>query len=133
MQFGSLADRFHPRLLFIALVAVFCFALTGLLREPGYVEALLLFTVAGLVGGSLMPVYGALIAKLFGAAAFGQVMGAGALVGLPLIFIGPVAFGQAFDSTGGYAAGLAGLVGVLVLGGLCFIGLSSGTARRPVP
>ena len=60
-----------------------------------------------------MPLYGALIARLFGAESFGQVIGMGALVGLPLLFVGPLAFGLAFDATGAYSAGLFGLIAAL--------------------
>lgn len=128
--FGSLADRIHPRLLFIGLCATICLAFFALSLAPGYLVSLALFSVCGVVGGSMMPVYGALIGRLFGVSSFGQVMGLGALVGLPAIFLAPVAFGYAFDQSGGYALGLFGLIAALVLSMLLFSLLSSGEARR---
>jgi MFS family permease len=128
--FGVLADRFHPRFLFVALIAALCAALCGLVLEPSYVVALVLFTVIGVVGGSMMAVYGALIARLFGVAAFGQVMGTAALVGMPVLFVLPLLFGNAFDVTGSYGRGLFILVGALSLAALLFALLPSGEARR---
>jgi len=129
--FGSLADRVHPRLLFMGLIAMLCAALVGLVFDPGYAVALALFSVIGLVGGSMMPVYGALVARLFGTMAFGRVLGMGALVGLPAIGLIPVAFGAAFDATGSYGLGLLIMVGTLATAALLFALLPSGEARRP--
>ena len=78
-------------------------------RWRAYAISLLLFSVIGLVGGSMMPLYGALIGRLFGADSFGQVIGLGALVGLPMLFLGPLGFGYAFDATQSYSVGLVGL------------------------
>ena len=78
-----------------------------------------------------MPVYGALIGRLFGVEAFGQVMGLGALVGLPVITVAPVLFGLAFDQTGSYAVSLGGLVGGLGVSIVLFALLPVGRAQKP--
>lgn len=129
--FGSLADRIHPRILFVGLIGMLCAALVGLVFHPSYAVAMALFSVIGLVGGSMMPVYGALVARLFGTLAFGQVLGLGALVGLPAIGLIPVVFGMAFDATGTYALGILIIVGTLATAALLFSLLPSGEARRP--
>jgi len=129
--FGSLADRIHPRLLFVGLIATLCAGLTGLVFEPSYGVALALFSVIGVVGGSMMAVYGALIARLFGALGFGQVMGMGALVGVPVIVATPLVFGAAFDATGSYDLGLLVMVAALAVAALLFARLPSGEARQP--
>jgi MFS family permease len=131
LVFGSLADKIHPRRIYLGLIATLALALGVLTFEPGYAIALVVFSVMGLVGGSMMPVYGALIGRLFGAESFGQVIGLGALVGLPMLFIGPLGFGYAFDVTGSYSSGLLGLIGALVLGAGLLALLSTGLARRP--
>ena len=128
---GSLADRIHPRLLFVGMVATLCVTFGLLSLEPGYGSALGVFFVVGLVGGAMMPVYGALIARLFGPEAFGQVIGLGALVGLPMLFLAPLGFGYAFDASASYSLGLLGLVGVLIAGAGLLLLLSGDTARRP--
>lgn len=130
LVFGALADRIHPRFLFVGLIAGLCAGLVGLVFEPSYATALALFSLIGIIGGSMMAVYGALIGRLFGAAAFGQVMGLGALVGLPAIVAMPLAFGAAFDATGSYARGLFILVGTLAVAAVLFAALPSGAARR---
>lgn len=130
LLFGSLADRIHPRLLFMGLSATICAAFCLLMTAPGYYPSLALFVVCGLVGGAMMPVYGALIGRLFGVEAFGQVMGLGALVGLPVITAAPVLFGLAFDQTGSYVAGLVGLVGGLGISIVLFALLPPGRARK---
>lgn len=128
--FGTLADRFHPRLLFLVLLAVFCAGLFGLVAEPSYAVALALFVAIGVVGGSMMAVYGALIGRLFGVSAFGQVMGLSALVGLPALFAMPLVFGATFDATGHFARGLLIQVATLVVAFVCFALLPQGEARR---
>jgi MFS family permease len=129
--FGALADRIHPRLLFVGLIGLLCTGLVGLVLQPSYAVALVLFSMIGIVGGSMMAVYGALVARLFGAQAFGQVLGMGALVGLPAIVLTPLAFGAAFDATGSYSIGLLIMVGTLAAAALLFALLPSGQARRP--
>lgn len=131
LLFGSLADRIHPRLLFIGLIAALCAGLVGLLFEPSYAVALVLFSVIGVVGGSMMAVYGALIGRLFGVLAFGQVLGLGALVGVPVIVATPLVFGAAFDATGSYELGLSIMVAALAIAALLFALLPGGAARRP--
>ena len=131
LLFGSLADRIHPRLLFIGLIGVLCAALVGLVYQPAYALALALFCVVGIVGGSMMAVYGALIGRLFGVLAFGQVMGMGALVGVPVLFAAPLVYGAAFDRTGSYALGLLIMTAALATAALLFALLPSGAARRP--
>lgn len=130
LVFGTLADRIHPRFLFIGLSAAICACFGLLATGPDYYPSLALFVVCGLVGGSMMPVYGALIGRLFGVAAFGQVMGLAALVGLPVIAAAPVLFGAAFDATGDYSRGLFGLIGALLVSIGLFSVLTGGTARR---
>jgi MFS family permease len=133
LVFGSLADRIHPRLLFVGLIAALCAALLGLVLEPRYAVALVLFTVIGVVAGSMMAVYGALIARLFGVSAFGQVMGLGALVGMPILFVLPLVFGRAFDATGSYGSGLFILVGSLSAAALRAAPERSGAATGLTP
>lgn len=130
LVFGALADRVHPRQLFIALIAALCAALGALVLAPPYAAALALFALIGVIGGSMMAVYGALIGRLFGAAAFGQVMGIAALIGVPVIFATPLLFGAAFDATGSHARGLFTLIAMLAGAALLFALLPRGAARR---
>ncbi len=130
LLFGTLADRIDPRGLFIGLIATISLALGALALDPIYPIALVLFGVVGLAAGSMMPLYGALIGRLFGRESFGQVIGLGALVGLPILFVGPLGFGFAFDATESYSVGLLGLIVALVLGAGLLAFLPQGSARR---
>ena len=112
------------------MIAVLALGLGLLILEPGFGSALGIFCGLGFVGGSMMPVYGALVARLFGPESFGQVMGLGALVGLPVLFIGPLGFGYAFDSTQSYGIGLFGLIVALGLGACLLAFLPAGSAAR---
>ena len=78
----------------------------------------------------MMPVYGALIGRLFGPLAFGQVMGLGALLGLPVIFLAPLGFGFAFDASQSYTLGMAALTATLLIAAVLFGLLPNGAARR---
>ena len=128
---GPLADRIHPRSLFIGLCGLVVVAFGALLLPLPLPALLGLLVVCGLVGGSMMPVYGAAIGRLFGVASFGQVMGLGALVAVPIGAGAPIAFGYAFDATGSYAAGLAGLMVAMVIAAGFFFGVPTGRAVRP--
>ena len=83
---GAAAEAFADRK--ARLTRVLVDGETGVLYE-----SLALFVVCGLMGGAMMPIFGALIGRLFGAEAFGQVMGLAALVGLPVLAAAPVLFG----------------------------------------
>ena len=131
LVFGPLADRIHPRSLFIGLCGLVVVAFGALLLPLPLPALLGLLVVCGLVGGSMMPVYGAAIGRLFGVASFGQVMGLGALVAVPIGAGAPIAFGYAFDATGSYAAGLAGLMVAMVIAAGFFFGVPTGRAMRP--
>ena len=130
LLFGPLADRIHPRMLFVGLCIVLMLAFGSLTLDLPLPGLLGLLLVCGLAGGSMMPVYGALIARLFGVASFGQVMGLAALVAIPTGTLAPIAFGYAFDTTGSYVAGFIGLIVAMGLAVASFMGLPTGPARR---
>ena len=58
--------------------------------------------IAGLAGGGLIPVWGALLANVFGTVDYGRVMGMMRLLILPIITIGHPTAGYIFDVTGSY-------------------------------
>lgn len=116
--FGFLSDRVAPHRLFAAAIALQA-AACGVLAATGRQDLLVVATcVFGFASGGTMPLYASLITRHFGAAAFGRVMGAGALVGLPFTFVVPPLAGLAFDRTGSYAIALASAAAVLALAGV---------------
>ena len=58
-----------------------------------------------LVAGGVLPVYAALVARVFGPASFGRVMGSAGLVMLPFGFAAPVVAGALRDSAGSSSRG----------------------------
>jgi cyanate permease len=77
-----------------------------------------IFVAFGLTTGSSMPIYGSIIARVFGPAAFGQVMGLAGLLMLPLHFSAPPLVGKLYDATGNYHLALQLIVAALGLSAL---------------
>lgn len=102
LLFGALADRYDNRVLLILAMLGQAVALAVLWTLPSellFSTGILLF---GFAGGALMPVYGAFVGRLFGAASFGNVMGLGGLVMLPFGFASPLVAGTLRDASGSY-------------------------------
>jgi MFS family permease len=84
---------------------------------------LFIMCVSGIVGGGMMPVYTMLIARIFGPASFGRVMGLAGLVVMPFSFAAPPTAGALRDVTGSYGPALLLFIGVLALGALVLLAL----------
>jgi MFS family permease len=121
LLFGALADRFDNRALLWVGVLGQTLALAILWVAPNewlFTGGIVLF---GFAGGSLLPVYASLIGRLFGAPAFGRVMGLAGLVMLPFGAGAPVVAGAMRDASGSYSGVLAAFslafcLGVSLLG-----------------
>jgi len=130
--FGVMADRLDPRRLLqgilAAHVAVYAFLAAG--SEWGALAAAMI--ALGFPGGGMMPVYVALIGRLFGPASFGQVMGLGGLVMLPFATGAPVVAGLLHDLRGSYTPTLLLFAALLALAVLlvAFLPLAPAGARR---
>lgn len=100
--FGMAADRISLRLgLWIAMGLV----LAGLLllqTEPGYPLSVLACISIGLAAGGMLPVWGALLAVIFGVASYGRVMGLMNPLITLLVMPGFVVTGYLFDRSGHY-------------------------------
>jgi MFS family permease len=116
--FGMLADRLDLRLAYgLALAAMAtAFLLLAVDQRRGalYAAALLL----GLAGGGLLPVWGAMVARSFGAARVGQALGAMNLAMAPLTITAAPFAGRIFDATGGYRPAFLSYLAVLAAGAL---------------
>jgi MFS family permease len=112
---GMLSDRFGSRLpLFGVALAT---GAGGLIVAFGHGVASLGVGVllVGLSGG-LWPLLAAAVALEFGANAVGRAFGMLTLF-VPVVVLVPFIVAKAHESTGSYAAGLAGLATLAVLGG----------------
>lgn len=102
--FGTLADTVSHRGLLWSLIAaqIVAFAAFRTLPSPTVFYALLSFFA--LAAGGFLPVYASLVARTFGPASFGRVMGTAGLVMLPFGFAAPIVAGALRDAAGSYTS-----------------------------
>jgi MFS family permease len=101
--FGFLADRWGERSAYALSITLEALALVGLTLAP---SGALLFGVMALFGlgiGGNMPLSAALLARAFGPAAFGPMMGLMMPLLTPLVSSGTPLAGWIFDETGSYS------------------------------
>ena len=106
LLFGFAADKFSLRASLWAAEALVALGLLILALEPAYGAMLAASVLMGLAAGGMLPVWGALMARVFGLASYGRAMG---LMG-PLITLcvlpSYALVGRLYDMSGGYALSL---------------------------
>lgn len=133
LLFGSVADKVDLRFALGAAIL----SLTGgflLLSQGADARFLSLGAIlAGLAAGGMLPVWGALLAKCFGTANYGRVMGLMSPVIMPFNIVGPPALGAVADLSGSYVNGLLLYAGLLtaVISLLFFIRYQAEAATAP--
>ena len=106
LVFGTAADRIDLKHGLWAAHALLGTAFLILLAEPAYPWLLVASVCFGLSTGGLLPVWNALVARVFGVDSFGRAMGAmGPLITLS-IMPAYALVGRLFDTTGSYSLGL---------------------------
>ena len=116
LGFGAIADRVDLR---AGLAASMALVIAGLVfYVVGGSYSMLLFgsISIGLAAGGMLPVWGALLAVLFGAANYGRVMGMMNPVIMPMTLLGPPLAGLVRDATGSYSGAFLGFVVALLVG-----------------
>jgi MFS family permease len=99
---GALSDYVDRRWLVVA-ASLFTVVFLGILQaQPGYALLLVASCMAGLAIGSVMPVWGALIADCFGTRTYGTVIGFMGACMLPIHLFTVRFAGESFDRTGSY-------------------------------
>ncbi len=101
LGFGYFADRTDHRFLMWAMIAMLAIAVMLFRNADGTTSYITAAIVYGIGVGGMLPLLGAMVARCFGASAFGSVMG---LLGpfLMLGAIGPVITGWLRDVSGSY-------------------------------
>ena len=130
LLFGAIADRLGPAraLTLNATLQVGVWSL--LLLEPGFAPMLVVAFGVGMGAGSVFPVIGLLVAKLFGEASFGRAMGLFQLLVVPFNFGGPLLAGSLYDWSGAYKLTLAiHMLSYAVAAGVFFL-LASNARNR---
>jgi MFS family permease len=121
--FGMAADKLNLKVgLWIAMALVFV-AFLLLAGEFGYPIMLLAASLMGLAAGGMLPVWGAMMARVFGLVSYGRAMGLmGPLITL-MVMPGFVVTGRLFDATGSYRLCLLLFAGIIALGTLLLVPL----------
>jgi len=123
LVFGVAADKINLKLgLWIAMALVFA-AFLLLAGEFGYPIMLLAAGLMGLAAGGMLPVWGAMMARVFGLVSYGRAMGLmGPLITL-LVMPGFVVTGRLFDATGSYRLCLLLFAGIIAVATLLLVPL----------
>ena len=123
LLFGIAADRVNLRL---ALLITMALLLTGLLilpAEPAYSMMLLATIFFGLAAGGILPIWGALVAVIFGTTSYGKVMGYITPMITLIVMPSYQVVGGIFDRTGSYSIAFYLSSGLLVLAACLLAGL----------
>ena len=123
LVFGMAADKLNLKVALWTAMGLVSVAFLMMASEPGYPLMLLAAGLLGLAAGGMLPVWGAMMAKVFGLVSYGRAMG---LMG-PLITLtvmpGFVVTGYLFDATGSYRLCLLVFVGVIAVATLLLVPL----------
>jgi sugar phosphate permease len=112
---GALSDYVDRRWLVVAASA-FTVAFLGILQaQPGYPLLFAACCLAGLAIGSVMPVWGALIADCFGTRTYGTAIGFMSASMLPIHLFTVRFAGESFDRTGSYDLALRSFAAMAVV------------------
>jgi MFS family permease len=115
LAFGVVADRIDLRLGLAAAILLVLGSLLLLMAGSSYATMFLASCLLGFAAGGMLPVWGSLMAVLFGAAHYGRVMGLMSPVMTPVILAGAPLAGWSYDRSGSYLPALAGFATVLLL------------------
>ncbi|MBK7168707.1 MAG: MFS transporter [Gammaproteobacteria bacterium] len=120
LLFGVIADRIELRLGLGAAIVLLLLGLAIYGVGNSYLHLLVASVFVGIAAGGMLPVWGSLMAVLFGTANYGRAMGLMSPVMMPLVVFGSPFAGWIFDVTGDYTLaftvfGVALLVALLAL------------------
>lgn len=126
LLFGWAADRFSLKTGLATAIGLSALSVIALATEPPYPLLLATVGVMGLAAGGILPVWGALMAVLFGVANFGRAMGLQA----PMVSLGAMAgfgiAGRVHGQTGSFVFAFE-----IFAGALCFAFLVLLALRMP--
>ncbi len=131
LAFGMIADRIELRLGLVAAIVLLLLGLAIYGVGDSYAHLLVASVFVGIAAGGMLPVWGSLMAVLFGTANYGRAMGLMSPVMMPLIMFGTLFGGWSFDMTGDYQLafivfGVALFVALLALTRLRFPSTAAG-------
>ena len=125
LGFGFLADKINLRVGLwlaqgLALAACVIIAL-----EPAYFGIMFAAILLGLAAGGMLPVWGALMAQIFGVSSYGRAMGMMSPIITLCVMPGYAVTGMIFDSTGSFSVAWWLCSGLIVAAMLLLAGLKA--------
>lgn len=102
--FSIFATRINLKFALLASLLLVGLPLAGLTLWKSYTAMLSAAVCLGLASGAFLPAWSAIVARIYGPAVFGRVMGRMQSVTIPMVMIGTPATGYVFDITGNYDA-----------------------------
>lgn len=115
LVFGVVGDHIDLRLGLSLAVMLVMVGLGCFLAASDYNLLLAGAVAIGLAAGGMLPVWGSLLARIFGAASYGRVMGLMNPVIMPVTLLAPPFAGLMHDVTGSYRVAFAVFAGILVI------------------
>jgi MFS family permease len=129
LLFGMAADRISLRLGLWIAQGMVLLALVVLSVEPQYGMMLVGTSLLGLAAGGMLPIWGAMMAHVFGLASYGRAMGMmGPLITLCIMPSFPI-MGRLFDQTGNYSSAFHVFMGAIVIAAALLIPVRLVTAN----
>ncbi len=123
LVFGYLADRLDLKHVLWTGIGLVTVALVVLALQPPYLVIVPATMLMGLASGGVLPVWGAIIARVFGLISYGKAMG---LMG-PVLSLttmpGFVVIGRLYDLSGSYQLGIGVFAGLSLLAALILLPL----------
>lgn len=115
VAFGVLADRIDLRAGLGAALILMILSLILLIHADSHLMLFVAGVLLGLAAGGMLPVWGALMAVLFGTVSYGRVMGLMNPIMMPIILLGAPFAGWSYDLHGNYAQAFWVFVGLCLL------------------
>lgn len=132
--FGVIADRADYRLVLLGvLISNIAGAVLLILADGSYPTMMAAALVLGLGLGGMMPIWGVMVGREFGAASFGRVIGLMRIGTVPLGMTGPVFAGWMFDRLGDYESAFYVFIGLQMVLILLLLASNMKGDQRPVP
>lgn len=116
---GRTCDVLDVRLVFAGLLASSILAMVCFLIADSYFGLLVATGIVAIPGGGFMPLWGAMIGRLFDLRLYGRVMGSMTLFSVLGSAASPVLSGWLFDATGSYRTLFIALIVLLAIPLLC--------------
>ncbi|QGN55837.1 MFS transporter [Novosphingobium sp. Gsoil 351] len=115
LGFGWLAERSPLKWLFAGALGLTILAFAGLIAARGYPSLLAACLLLGLATGGMLPLWGLIVAQVFGQASFGRALGLTNLIMVPLTATASPLAGWSYDATGGYRTAILASMALLAL------------------